>query len=197
MRVFHCFLFVCFFSEFFSINRDYAFFRLYFIAKINLIFRKYFFGSYASKSECSRFEQRAVIRFWVGEKCKLCEIYGRVSLFHSKPESKRQFMEWKQWFCGTKCSGLSSQLCWQSSRAMKGPITINFCEKWATVNSASYYQLLRQIFSNLSNDSFCYIYGYLTLIRQRRKITSLWAYKPYFGLTWWSRQEIGPTYCVW
>ena len=43
---------------------------------------------------------------------------------------------------------------------MKGPITIVFLEKAATVNSASYFQLLRQNSHHLLNDSYIYIIKY-------------------------------------
>ena len=32
----------------------------------------------ANQIECTRFEQRSVIKYLVAEKCKLCEIYRRI-----------------------------------------------------------------------------------------------------------------------
>ena len=51
----------------------------WFIVKITLIFQKCSEAiQNGSKSECSRLEQRLVIKFLMPEKCKLCEIYRRM-----------------------------------------------------------------------------------------------------------------------
>ena len=66
-----------------------------------------------------------------------------------KPESKRQSMEWKHPLVKKKFNTK-----WSVKKVMltvfldmKGPITIDFLEKGATVNSASYCQFLKQYFT--------------------------------------------------
>ena len=67
---------------FFSINVKLCIVWEWFIAKNYFIHTKIFvlrlFKMLLNQSECSRFEQRLVIKFLVDEKCKACEIYGRM-----------------------------------------------------------------------------------------------------------------------
>ena len=69
---------------------------------------------------------------------------------HYKLESKRQFMRLiRHWLSGKeKVLGTAVSKGWN----IIGPITIDFLEKGATVNSAPYSQLLRQYLPNSLNE---------------------------------------------
>ena len=46
----------------------------------------------SNEIECTRFEQSSVIKFYVAEKCKLCEIYSRMCDVYEKGSfSKKMF----------------------------------------------------------------------------------------------------------
>ena len=51
---------------------------------ITKIFLLRLFKNMSNQTECSRLEQRSVIKFLVAEKCKPCEIYRRIYDVYTK-----------------------------------------------------------------------------------------------------------------
>ena len=132
-----------------------------------------------SKSECSRFEQRSVIKFLVAEKCKTFEIYRRMCYVYGETcSSQKNLYKWAKYrFATTNLNQKDSSwnrntlTLWQRKNTrescqwnkadhavfwdMKGPITIDFLAKSPTVNSISYCQLLKKNSPYLLNDPHC------------------------------------------
>ena len=110
----------------------------------------------ANQTECSRFEQRSVIKFLVAEKCKPCEIYRRICNVYvlvkqilqmsqiwvcsSNPELKRQSMVWEHTDSLVK---EKFQVLWPVKKMltvfwdMKGTMTTDFLENVVPVANSS------------------------------------------------------------
>ena len=99
----------------------------------------------ANQAESPRF----VIKFWLTEKCKPCEIFLRMCDVSGKAcsgQNQKKLTDClvkKTFYLQQSVKKAMLTVFWD----MKELITINFLEKDATVNSASYCQLLRQYFT--------------------------------------------------
>ena len=111
-------------------------------------------------------EQRSDIKSLVAEKCKLCEIYWRIcDVFRETYFSQKMFANRLNMFTTSSLNG--KDIPWRENtdpkvkkksqvqqsikkvllivfQCMKGPISIDFLENGASVNSAFYCQLLWQ-----------------------------------------------------
>ena len=140
-------------------------------------FRKYiYFG-------CSGLEQRSVIKFLVVEKYKPCEVYRRMRDVCKKQAlvkilftnglattrlSRRQYIELehadssvkKRFQVERSVKTIIRTVFWD----MKGTPTIDFLEKGASLNNASYCNLLWQNSPYLLNNRLIYIYDFIFLL---------------------------------
>ena len=86
-----------------------------------------------------------------------CLQIGKIWVCYYEPELKRQFVKWKHTDSPVKKKFQTQQsiknIMLTVFRDIKGHIIIDFVEKGATVNSASYCLLQRQNSLNLLNDS--------------------------------------------
>ena len=113
-------------------------------------------------NQCATGLNRGLSKFLVAEKHKLCKIYGKIHVYREACFSKKKL--YKQAKYGFAIINLSQRECllkkkfwmqWSVKKVMLivfWDITVDFLEKGATVNSASYCQLLKQISPYLLND---------------------------------------------
>ena len=112
----------------------------------------------ANQTECSRHEQRSVIKFLLAEKCKQYELYRRMCDVYGEACFRKKYVyKWAKHGFTTVSSSQSIihgiEILWHSGKEkvlgtvvnkeghadavlwdMKGPITIDFFEKGATID---------------------------------------------------------------
>ena len=127
----------------------------------------------ANQTKFSRLKQMFVMRFLSADKCKLYRIYRKMcDVYREACFSQNMFTNWLNMGLppGTCVKNtvheVEIQLTLQQRKSsmltifwdIKGPITIDFLKNGITINSTSYWQLLRQNSPNLLNDFSIYIY---------------------------------------
>ena len=137
----------------------------------------------ANQTECSRLEQRSVIKFVVAEKCKPCEMYRRMCDIYGETCLcfwSKNIYKWTNHGFGTKYTDFLAKknndfqvkktflVLWSAkkvmltvTRDMKEPMTHDFLKEGATVYRAFYCQLVKQNLPYLLNDPHIYIYIYI------------------------------------